>query len=240
MRAIDLNADVGELDPDLDARIMEVVTSVSIACGGHAGNDATMTTVSTLAAQRGVRVGAHPSYLDREGFGRTRQDVAHSTLTAQVRDQIQRLASCSPVPVGYVKPHGALYHAAAQDEDVARALVNASDGLPLMGQPSSHYIRMAQAAGIPVILEAFADRAYSDEGHLVPRTTPGAVMHEEHAVLAHVAGLARGRVTTVSGRLISVEADSICLHSDTPGAADLARLVAQHLEQQGVRVAASP
>ena len=236
MTTIDLNADVGEMGLDLDARIIEVVSSVSIACGGHAGDDDTMSAVARLAAQRRVRIGAHPSYLDRTDFGRTRQDVPASTLRDQIRDQIQRLASNTPTALAYVKPHGALYHAAATDPVVAQALVHACDGLPLMGQPGALYLLMAEAAGISTIAEAFADRAYTDDARLLPRTEPGAVLHADDAVLTQVLHLAQGRVQTVSGRTIPVAARSVCLHSDTPGAAALAHRIAAHLRDYGIRI----
>lgn len=240
MSTIDLNADVGEVDVALDARIIDVVSSVSIACGGHAGDDETMTAVATLAASRGVRIGAHPSYVDREGFGRTRQHLPHTELLAQLRDQIQRLAANSPAPVEYVKPHGALYHAAAVDDGVAHAVVTAADGLPLMGQPGARYVTHARAAGLRVILEGFADRAYSDDGRLVPRTLDKAVLADHGAVLEQVTGLARGEIRSVNGQVVTLRADSVCVHSDTPGAADLAHLIAAHLGALGIDIRARP
>lgn len=234
MTSIDLNADVGEMSPDLDARIIEVVSSVSIACGGHAGDDTTMAVVAGLAAERGVRIGAHPSYLDRDNFGRTRVDVPVSTLRSQLRDQIQRLSANSPTPLAYVKPHGALYHAAAQDPHVAQALVEAADGLPLMGQAGAHYVLMSDNA----ILEAFADRAYTDDGRLVARSEPGAVLPTDDAILEQVTGIAHGRVRTHTGIEIEISAHSICLHSDTPGAADLAHRIAARLRAHDIEIRA--
>lgn len=248
MNAIDLNADVGEMHADLDARIVEVVTSVNIACGGHAGDDASMRRVATLAAERDVRIGAHPSYEDTAGFGRVRQDVPTPVLTAQIVAQIERLAHVSPAGVDYVKPHGALYHAAATDLAVAEALVAAvltaserlSTRLSLMGQPRSLYVESAAAAGTTTILEGFADRAYLADGRLVPRSEPGAVLSDTHDVVRQVAGLARGEVVTVDGRVIAMRAESVCVHSDTPGSADLARRIRDHLEESGIVVRARP
>lgn len=236
MNAIDLNADVGEFDPDLDAIILAVVSSVSIACGGHAGDSLSMARVAQMAAARGVRIGAHPSYVDPEGFGRTRIDVPVATLVGQLRDQIDALRAHSPAPVTYVKPHGALYHAAATDAGVARAVVTAAQGLALMGQAGSEYLRLAESEGLDIITEGFADRVYADDGTLVPRSRPGSVLHEEAAVLNQVTSLARGQVRTVSGRLIPVNAQSVCLHSDTPGAADLAARIAAHLRDKGYEI----
>lgn len=248
MNAIDLNADVGEMHADLDARIVEVVTSVNIACGGHAGDDASMRRVATLAAERDVRIGAHPSYEDTAGFGRVRQDVPTPVLTAQIVAQIERLAHVSPAGVDYVKPHGALYHAAATDLAVAEALVSAvitaserlGTCLSLMGQPRSLYVESAAAAGTTTILEGFADRAYLADGRLVPRSEPGAVLSDTHDVVRQVAGLARGEVVTVDGRVIAMRAESVCVHSDTPGSADLARRIRDHLEESGIVVRARP
>ena len=248
MNAIDLNADVGEMHADLDARIVEVVTSVNIACGGHAGDDASMRRVATLAAERDVRIGAHPSYEDTAGFGRVRQDVPAPVLTAQIVAQIERLAHVSPAGVDYVKPHGALYHAAATDLAVAEALIAAvltaserlGTRLSLMGQPRSLYVESAAAAGTTTILEGFADRAYLADGRLVPRSEPGAVLSDTHDVVRQVAGLARGEVVTVDGRVIAMRAESVCVHSDTPGSADLARRIRDHLEESGIVVRARP
>jgi len=248
MNAIDLNADVGEMHADLDARIVEVVTSVNIACGGHAGDDASMRRVATLAAERDVRIGAHPSYEDTAGFGRVRQDVPTPVLTAQIVAQIERLAHVSPAGVDYVKPHGALYHAAATDLAVAEALVAAvltaserlGTRLSLMGQPRPLYVESAAAAGTTTILEGFADRAYLADGRLVPRSEPGAVLSDTHDVVRQVAGLARGEVVTVDGRVIAMRAESVCVHSDTPGSADLARRIRDHLEESGIVVRARP
>lgn len=248
MSAIDLNADVGEMHPDLDARILEVVTSVNIACGGHAGDAASMRRVATLASQHEVRIGAHPSYVDSANFGRIRQDVPSHVLRAQIEEQIQRLAEVSPQGVDYVKPHGALYHAAATEQEVAEALVsavlNASErvgsSLSLMGQSGSLYLDLAAAAGTAAILEGFADRAYRADGRLVPRHDPGAVLTDEQEVVRQVAGLARGEVVTVDGRLIRMRAQSVCVHSDTPGSAKLARRIREHLEQSGISVRAQP
>lgn len=238
MSTIDLNADVGELDPDIDARILQVVSSVNIACGGHAGDEQSMGRVARIAAAAGVRIGAHPSYVDRENFGRTRIDTSPTALIGQLRDQIAALRSASPAPVAYVKPHGALYHVAASDPDTARAVVAASDGLALMGQAGAEYLRIAEAAGLETITEGFADRAYTDDGSLVPRTRPGAVLHEEHAVLNQVSRLARGQVLTITGEVIEVRAQSLCLHSDTVGAARLAVRIAAHLRDSGFEIRA--
>ncbi|HPE12876.1 MAG: LamB/YcsF family protein [Actinobacteria bacterium] len=248
MTAIDLNADVGEMDAALDARILEIVSSVSVACGGHAGDDASMRRVTAAAAGRDVRIGAHPSFVDRQGFGRTRHDVPLAVLRSQLRDQILRLADNSPRLPAYVKPHGALYHAAGQEPDLATTLLEAvteagerlGAALSVMGQHDAHYVLRAAEFGLSTIREGFADRAYSDDGRLVPRTAPDAVLTDEAAVLRQVTQLARGTVTTVNGAVIQVSAESLCLHSDTPGAADLAVRIGRLLADEGIVVRAYP
>lgn len=248
MTAIDLNADVGEMDAALDARILEIVSSVSVACGGHAGDDASMRRVTAAAAGLDVRIGAHPSFVDREGFGRTRHDVPAETLKNQLREQILRLADNSPRPPAYVKPHGALYHAASQEPDLATVLLEAvtdagellGTTLAVMGQHDAQYVQRAPAFGLAAIREGFADRAYSDDGRLVPRSMPDAVLTDEAAVLRQVTQLARGTVTTINGAVIRVRAESLCLHSDTPGAADLALRIGRRLADEGILVRAHP
>ncbi len=245
---IDLNADVGEMSPDLDAQIVEVVTSVNIACGGHAGDDASMTRVAALATAAGVRIGAHPSYPDRENFGRVRREVPPGDLQDIVRDQILRLAANSAGDIEYVKPHGALYHAGATDPAVASAVVAAvitageslGKRLALMGQPGAVYLQLAEKEHLSTITEGFADRAYRQDGGLVARHEPGAVLAGHDEVIEQVTSLARGEVVTVDGRLIAVRAQSVCVHSDTPGAADLARRIRDHLDAAGIQVRARP
>lgn len=246
MDAIDLNADVGELGAQIDAAILPAVSSVNIACGGHAGDAASMRQVSRRAAELGLRVGAHPSYIDPEGFGRRRLDVRPDVLGTQIRDQILTLADHSPTPPEYVKPHGALYHAAARDPELAdvllQAVVQAAEQLAVapavMGQPGAAYLTRASAVGVATINEAFADRAYTADGQLVPRGEDGAVLHDDDAVLRQVAGLARGEVLTVDGTTIAVRATSVCIHSDTPRAVELAHRIRAHLDAHGIAVRA--
>ncbi len=248
MSAIDLNADVGEMDAALDTRILELVSSVSIACGGHAGDDASMRRVAGQATALGVRIGAHPSYVDPDGFGRTRQQVSADVLRRQIRDQILRLAHNSPMVPEYVKPHGALYHAAGAEPDIAtvllEAVVQAGDqmGAPMavMGQHHARYVAVAEQWGLTTVAEGFADRAYAEDGRLIPRDEPRAVLTDEVHVIRQVVGLARGTVTTIDGTMISVRAESVCVHSDTPGAARLAGRIRRHLARTGVEVRAWP
>ncbi|MFI7322887.1 LamB/YcsF family protein [Streptomyces venezuelae] len=247
---IDLNADLGEgfgrWHLTDDEELLSVVTSANVACGFHAGDPATMRRVCDRAAERGVRIGAQVSYRDLAGFGRRAMDVPPAELAAEVAYQIGALevfARAAGTRVAYVKPHGALYNRVVHDEEQARAVVQgvllADAALPVLGLPGSSFLRTADKAGLPVVTEAFADRAYTDEGTLVPRTREGAVVTEADAVVARSVGMARsGVVTSLGGREIEVRARSLCLHGDTPGAVDLARRVRAELEAAGVRVAA--
>ncbi|MFF3614265.1 LamB/YcsF family protein [Streptomyces sp. NPDC002580] len=252
MTRIDLNADLGEgfgrwrlTD---DEQLLSVVTSANVACGFHAGDAATMRRVCELAAERGVRIGAQVSYRDLAGFGRRAMDVPPDELAAEVAYQIGALevfARAAGSRVAYVKPHGALYNRVVRDEEQAAAVVDgvvlagAGVALPVLGLPSSRFLKVAERAGLPVVTEAFADRAYTDEGTLVPRTRDGAVITDVDAVVERSLGLARlGVVTSHSGGRVPVRARSLCLHGDTAGAVDLARRVRAGLESSGVRVEA--
>ncbi|MCX4861929.1 LamB/YcsF family protein [Streptomyces canus] len=250
MTTIDLNADLGEgfgrwrlTD---DEQLLSVVTSANVACGFHAGDAATMRRVCELAAARGVRIGAQVSYRDLAGFGRRAMDVPSAELTAEVAYQIGALevfARGAGTRVSYVKPHGALYNRVVHDEEQAAAVVDgvllADATLAVLGLPGSRLLEAVGKAGMEGVTEAFADRAYTEEGTLVPRGQDGAVVTDPEAVEARSLGLARDRVvTTRSGARIEVEARSLCLHGDTPGAVELARRVRERLETSGVRVEA--
>lgn len=251
-RTLDLNADLGEgvaadglTDAELDAALLEVVTSANVACGGHAGDDVSMARVCSTAVERGVAIGAQVSYVDREGFGRRRLDVDPATLVEQILEQLGSLrahARSAGGRVAYLKPHGALYNAAADDPAVADAVVRAvlADSedhrqLPVLTLPGCALALRARAAGIEVVAEAFADRAYTATGRLVPRSEPGAVIDDPHEVVLRVLRMeADHRVRTVDGGDVGVEPRSICLHSDTDGALDLARRVRHALWAAGV------
>ncbi|WP_028803612.1 LamB/YcsF family protein [Streptomyces sp. 142MFCol3.1] len=250
MTPIDLNADLGEgfgrwrlTD---DEQLLSVVTSANVACGFHAGDAATMRRVCALAAERGVRIGAQVSYRDLAGFGRRAMDVPPDELAAEVAYQIGALevfARAAGARVAYVKPHGALYNRVVHDEEQAAAVVEgvrlADAALPVLGLPSSRFLKLAEQAGLPTATEAFADRAYTEEGTLVPRGRDGAVITDAEAVVERSVGLARlGEVSALSGTRIPVRARSLCLHGDTPGAVGLARRVRESLESSGVRVEA--
>ncbi len=250
MTSIDLNADLGEgfgrwrlTD---DEQLLTVVTSANVACGFHAGDPATMRRVCELAAARGVRIGAQVSYRDLAGFGRRAMDVPPDELAAEVAYQIGALevfARAAGSRVSYVKPHGALYNRVVHDQEQAGAVVAgvllAGGALPLLGLPGSRLLELAREANLPAVTEAFADRAYTDAGTLVPRGRDGAVLTDPEAVVERSLGLARtGSVISHSGAPIEVRARSLCLHGDTPGAVDLARRVRERLESSGVKVEA--
>jgi 5-oxoprolinase (ATP-hydrolysing) subunit A len=243
---VDLNSDLGEgygrwaLGDD-DA-LLEVVTSANVACGFHAGDPATIDRTVRTAVERGVRIGAQVSYPDLAGFGRREMDVAPGDLTADVLYQLGALeafARAAGSRVRYVKPHGALYNRIARDPVQAAAVVEAvrryDPALPLLTLPGSAAMDAARAAGIPVVGEGFADRAYTAEGRLVSRREPGAVLHDPQRVAARAVRMAtEHRVESVDGSQVEVDVRSLCVHGDTPGAVDLARRVRGALEEAGV------
>jgi UPF0271 protein len=245
---IDLNADLGEgfgrWQLTDDDALLSVVTSANVACGFHAGDPSTMRRVCELAAERGVVIGAQVSYRDLAGFGRRAMDVPPDELADEITYQIGALeifARAAGARVGYVKPHGALYNRCVRDEEQAGAVVAgiraAGGALPVLGLPGSRLHEAARDAGLPVVGEAFADRAYTAEGTLVPRREPGAVLHDGDEVVKRALGMARDHtVTSHDGRPVALTARSLCLHGDTPGAAALARRVRSELAAAGVRV----
>lgn len=239
---IDLNADLGEGGP-ADDELLGVVSSASVACGFHAGNPLVMLRTVRRAAELGVAVGAHPSYDDREGFGRRDPGVEPARLHADLVYQlgaIRALAGAAGAAVRFVKPHGALYNRAAADPavaDVVIAAVRDAGGLPLVALAGSPLVERARVGGLEVHGEAFADRAYRPDGTLVPRGEPGAVIEDMEGVVRQALDLALGRgVTALGGGRVEVTATSLCVHGDTPGALELARAVRSALEGAGVAV----
>ncbi|MBB2987331.1 LamB/YcsF family protein [Terracoccus luteus] len=246
---VDLNADLGESFGAWrlgdDEALLELVTSANVACGFHAGDPTTLRDTCRAAAARGVTVGAQVGYRDLAGFGRRFVDVAPDDLEADVLYQLGALEAMCRVAgtrVAYVKPHGALYNAVVHHERQAAAVVAAvrayDPGLPLLGLPGSRLLALAEGAGLPTRTEAFADRGYHADGTLVPRTEPGALLHDADAIAARVVRLVTdGVVEAVDGSAVAVHADSVCIHGDTPGAVEVARSVRRHLEDAGVLVA---
>jgi 5-oxoprolinase (ATP-hydrolysing) subunit A len=242
--AIDLNADLGEGIGD-DAALLQVVTSANVACGFHAGDPATMQSVCRLAVIHGVIVGAQVSYRDREGFGRRFINVDPDELTADVLYQLGALDAIARhcgSRVSYLKPHGALYNRAVNDELHAAAVVAAvqdyDQRLPVVGLPNSRLLALADAAGLPQVPEAFVDRAYTADGTLVPRSESDAVLTDPDDVVAQAVRIAMsGQVVAVDGTVVPVSARSLCVHSDTPGALALAIRVREALVMSGVTIA---
>lgn len=245
MTVIDLNADLGEEIGD-DAAMLTIVTSANIACGFHAGTPRVIADTCGAAADNGVRIGAQVSYPDRSGFGRRFIDVSFDDLVADVAYQLgalTALATRAGTAVSYVKPHGALYNTVVHHSQQAAAVVEAvrsvDPGLAVMGLPGSRILLDAEAAGLPTITEAFADRGYLPDGTLVPRSQPGALVLDSEVIAERVVRLATtGTVVAVDGSTISVAAQSICLHGDTPGAVGHARAVRRALAAAGVDVRA--
>lgn len=245
MARIDFNCDLGEGCGD-DAAIVPWITSASIACGAHAGDDATMRATLRLCRIHQVAAGAHPGYADHAHFGR--REIALSTgdlrqlLDAQLR-RLGALAEAEGVRLAHVKPHGALYNLAARDPDVAEAVAQAvrafDPSLVLFGLSGSESVRAGEAAGLRVAAEAFAERAYDADGRLAPRGTPGAVLDGLDAALAQVRRLVRdGAVVARDGTRVPLRADTLCLHGDRPDAAGFARALRTALEAEGVVVEA--
>lgn len=231
MTTVDLNADLGEGDP-YDAQLLEIVSSCNIACGGHAGNDDSMRATVAAAIINNVAIGAHPSYPDREGFGRRSAFQSGAALRASLISQIQALvgvAGDQGKKLTHVKPHGALYNDAVNDAElattIASAIVAAAPDAAMVGLPDSELQAAAEAASLAFVGEGFIDRAYQDNGQLVPRSEPGAVHESLDLVLPQAVSLV-GRV------------DTLCIHGDTPGAAATALAVRKALEEQGVTIRA--
>ncbi|WP_399894810.1 LamB/YcsF family protein [Streptomyces sp. BBFR51] len=247
---IDLNADLGEgfgrwTLTDDDA-VLSVVSSANVACGFHAGDPSVMRRVCDLAAERGVRIGAQVSYRDLAGFGRRAMEVPGDELAAEVAYQIGALrvfAEAAGAEVAYVKPHGALYNRTVHDDGQARAVVAgirlAGGALPVLGLPGSRLLTAAGEAGLTGVPEAFADRAYTPRGTLVPRREANAVVTDEEAVVRQALGFAvRGTVEAVDGTTVAVAARSLCVHGDTPNASRIAARVREALEASGVGIEA--
>ena len=246
MPTIDLNSDLGESFGQWcmgdDAAMLDIVTSANVACGFHAGDPAGILRTLKAAAAKGVTIGAHVAYPDLVGFGRRNMDVSSDELTADVIYQIgalQALATAAGTSVRYVKPHGALYNTIAHDKRQALAVIEAIRAvdarLVLVALAGSPLVELARGEGLTCIAEAFADRAYTPQGTLVSRREPGAVLHDAEQVAQRMLRLVQtGTVEAIDGSTTHIDADSICVHGDSPGAIQMAREVRQLLEQSGV------
>ena len=245
MLSVDLNCDMGEGYPN-DAALMDYVSSVNIACGFHAGDDATMRTTVKAAIEKGAAIGAHPSYPDRENFGRTAMSLAPDEIREIVTEQIQILQAVCDADGGkltHVKPHGALYNHSAKDPAIAAAIAQAvrdhDPKLILFGLSGCVSIGEAQKIGLQTAAEAFADRTYRSDGSLTPRSEANALIIDT-VVAAEQAFrmISNGCVIAAGGELVAIEADTICIHGDGEHALEFAAAINKKLTENGIRIKA--
>lgn len=247
--ACDLNSDLGESfgpwSMGDDVAMLDVVSSANIACGFHAGDPAGIFRTVKAAVERGISIGAHVGYRDLVGFGRRNMEPTSEELFGDVIYQIgalQGIAKAAGGRVTYVKPHGALYNTIAHDErqaaDVIRAILAIDPGLVLLALAGAPVVEQARAAGLTVVEEVFADRAYMPDGQLVSRRQPGAVIHDPETIAQRVLVMARdGVVQAIDGSTVKITAQSICVHGDSPNAVAMARAVRKALDEAGIEVA---
>ena len=245
---IDLNSDLGEsFGPwpmGQDAALMDSISSANVACGFHAGDPGAMRATIALAREQGVAIGAHPGFQDLVGFGRREIKATPGEVEDLVLYQVSALAGMATaqgVKLQHVKAHGALYNMACRDralaDAIARAVAALDRSLILVGLPNSELLRAGELAGLPVAAEVFADRAYDPDGSLTSRARPGSVIHDTPQVVARAIRMVKDQaVIAVDGSTIALRADTICLHGDTPGAAEHARAVRAGLEKSGISV----
>jgi 5-oxoprolinase (ATP-hydrolysing) subunit A len=247
---IDLNCDLGESfgvwPMGNDAAMIELATSVNIACGYHAGDADTMKKTVDLAKARGVSIGAHPGYRDLHGFGRRPivglTSVEIENLVAYQIGALQAIATMAGHKVTHVKAHGAISNVACEDDMTARAIASAikavDRNLIFVVLANSRLVAAGDAAGLPMVHEVFADRAYEDDGSLVSRRKPGAVLHDANAIAERVVKMVQsGEVVSITGKPIKMRMDTVCIHGDTPGAVDIARGLRKALKDNGIEVA---
>ena len=249
-RYIDLNCDMGEGETEaratLDRELMRFISSCSIACGGHAGSENTMRQTVASALDAGLRIGAHPSYPDRENFGRQSMPLSPNALCAAITKQISALAAIVDELGGklsFVKPHGALYNDMVRSTELASLVIKTikhiDPQLKIMALEGSHCRAICKDLGMSFIGEAFADRRYADDGQLSPRSQDGAVITEPEAAAKQIISIVEhARVESINGHWLPLMAQSICVHSDTPGALEQLILIGNHLTSRGLTIAA--
>jgi 5-oxoprolinase (ATP-hydrolysing) subunit A len=250
MKTIDLNCDLGEgfgaWEMGNDAAMIELATSVNIACGFHAGDADIMRHTVDLAKARGVSIGAHPGYRDLHGFGRRPMPGLKASeienLVAYQIGALQAIATAAGHKVTHVKAHGAISNVACEDDMTAQAIANGiksvDPSLIFVVLANSRLVKAGEAANLPMVHEVFADRAYEDDGSLVSRRKPGAVLHEPKAIAERVLRMVEdGNVISVTGKVIKMRMDTVCIHGDTPGAVEIARGIRQTLKNAGIEVA---
>ena len=250
-RHIDLNCDMGEGETEasaaLDRELMQFISSCSIACGGHAGSEHSMRQTAASALNAGLRIGAHPSYPDRENFGRQSMSISESALSAAITEQTAALKAIVTELGGelsFVKPHGALYNDMARDAELTSLVVTTikefDPTLKIMGLAGSHCGAICENLAMSFLGEAFADRRYADDGQLSPRSQDGAVITEpETAVEQIISIVEQARVESINGKWLPLQAQSICVHSDTPGALEHLTLINNHLISRGLTIDAT-
>ncbi len=250
MTTIDLNCDLGESfgpwQMGNDAAMIELATSVNVACGYHAGDADIMRQTCEMAKARGVNVGAHPGYRDLHGFGRRpfpgMKASEIENLVAYQIGALQAIATAAGHKVTHVKAHGALSNVACEDEATAKAIASAikavDPNLVFVVLANSPLVKAGEAANLPMVHEIFADRAYEDDGTLVSRKKPGSVLHDAKQIAQRVVRMVQdGAVVSVTGKVIKMRTDTVCIHGDTPGAVDIGRGVRQALKEAGIAVA---
>lgn len=245
---IDLNSDMGEYESEeflaLEAELMPLITSVNIACGVHAGNPTLMRRTARLAAQHETAIGAHPGFPDADGFGRLDRQACPLEVESLVTTQLKALAevlALDHLTLTHVKLHGALYNLAAKDQPVAdavaRAVASFDRQLLLFALAGSVLVESGKNAGLTVVQEAFADRAYRSDGSLVPRSRSDALLKTEQQVRSQLCEILNGYVTSIDGRRVDLHGNSLCVHTDTPQAVEFVRLVRNEIESAGIGIA---
>jgi UPF0271 protein len=237
---VDLNCDLGEGFAH-DEELMQFATSINVACGGHAGDEATMRRTVEAALRHGVAIGAHPGFEDRENFGRRELDLPGEAIEELVHRQVERLAQLASLT--HVKPHGALYNMAARDERIASAIArgvkSVDEKLTFVGLAGSVMLTVAHREGLTIASEVFADRTYQPDGSLTPRSSGGAMIEDEAQAIAQVLSMVcRGVVTAMDGKEVAVRPDTVCLHGDGPYAVAFAKRLRECLNAAGVEVRA--
>ena len=248
MYAIDLNSDLGEsfgaYKMGRDEDILPLVSSANVACGFHAGDPATMDKTAALCASSGAAIGAHPGFMDMVGFGRRNMNISPAEAKTLIQYQVGALdAFCKAkgMKMQHVKPHGALYNMAAKDAALAKAICEGiyeyDNTLILLGLANSEMINQAKVVGLPWAAEVFADRAYEDDGTLVARTKPGAMIHDEDEAVARVVRMIKeGKVTSVNGKDIEMKPDSVCVHGDSEKALLFVQKIRNALTAEGIAI----
>ena len=248
MKYVDLNSDIGEsfgaYTLGMDSEVLKHVTSANIACGWHAGDPLVMEKTVAMALKNGVEIGAHPGFPDLMGFGRREMKISPAEAKAYITYQVGALAAfaaAAGTKLQHVKAHGAFYNMAAIDENLAKAIVEAvrsvDKDLLLVGLARGCLIKAGEAAGLRVVNEVFADRAYNNDGTLVARGTPGAMIEDADLAVERVVGMIKeNRVETITGEKIAIQADSICVHGDSPKALEFVRKIRMGLQKENITV----